>query len=522
MNKTISVNIAGFVFNIEEQAYERLSEYLDKIRTNFSDEDERDEIMNDIELRIAELFQEKVSQEKEVIAQEDISEVIDILGHPEDFATEDDNSYASGESKNDTTEPRESSNSRRLYRDKDNATVGGVCSGLGHYFGLDPALFRILFILLFVLFGSGILLYIILFIIIPEAKTTSEKIEMKGGAVNVESIKDHVSNIKQTISDSTSKSQIKDNIKGAVDKSIKAGHSLFDSLSNILGAIFTLGGILLFVFFALLIFGNTGLLPFIGPDRIENLSTLVEIIYPGAHPSSLIFISILLVIAIPIVSLIITGVRMLFKYKHNVKRVAWSLSTLWVVAGVTLFFYSVKVATSVTNHNEITTPIVLNDPSTNELFVDVLDDDQFSNHVDPYDDWGTAELIKVDKQFIYLGLPELHIEPMLDTGDFKITLIKESRGATTRDAVNKIERIEYPIITKGNKLYLSPYIKMPRTDKVRIQHVTVEILVPNGKTIKFGKNIDRIWRDMVDGKHPWEIMYTNSQWQNLDGIFEKN
>ena len=134
MKKTISVNIACYVFNIEEEAYERLNQYLAKIKNNFGNAAERDEIMDDIELRIAELFQEKLAKNREVIIGADITEVIDILGHPEDFATDDDGVFE--ESTNAEYVNVESK--KRLFRDKDNGQIGGVCSGLGHYFDVDP------------------------------------------------------------------------------------------------------------------------------------------------------------------------------------------------------------------------------------------------------------------------------------------------------------------------------------------------------------------------------------------------
>lgn len=521
MNKTTTVNIAGFVFNIEEEAYEELKKYLDGIRNNFSNDDERDEIMADIERRIAELFQEKNGTRKEVVVQADIDEIMEILGHPEDFASDDEDERANSEQTKNADNGKPASH-KRLFRDTDNASLGGVCAGLGHYFETDPLVFRILFILLFVLFGSGILLYIILLLVIPEAKTTSDKIEMKGQSVNVESIKEHIANIKQSISDSTNRSQIRDNIKGAVDRSVKTGRSLFQTLSKILGVGFLIGGTFLFVFLLLIFFGDTGIIPFIGPDRIENFSTLIEIIYPGENPSSLIFISLITVSVIPIISLILTGIRMLFNYKENVKKISWSLGIIWMIAATTLFFFSVRLATDFKNEKEIVYDIKLNTFGSQELLIDVSHDDVFSNHINPYEIWGSSELIKADPISIYFGLSEVRILSTLDTGEFKISLIKQSRGETTRDAIHKIERIDYNLVIRGNNVFIPPYTKIPRADKIRGQYVMVEIVVPNSKTVKFGNNIDRVWRYIEGQPDPWDTEYANTTWTNQNGILIKS
>lgn len=521
MNKTISINISGFVFNIEEQAYEHLKQYLDKIRNNFSNEDERDEIMADIELRIAELFQETIAPNKEVIVEEDIVQIQDILGLPEDFASDDDENYTTEGVEKSSSDSNQTGKSKRLYRDTDNSSIAGICSGLGYYFDVDRVVFRILFVLLFILFGSGVLLYVILWLVVPEAKTTSEKIEMKGGDVNVESIKEHVSNIKQSITEKGKSANVRDKVRGAVDKSVVVGLSVFQAISKVFGVGFSIGGILMFAFLMVVLFGNTGILPFIGPDRIDGIPMLIEIIYPGDEPSSLIFIALVLVLTIPLIALFTLGIRILFNFRQNVKVVALTFAITWSIAVSVLFIYSTHLASNFNNHKEIRYSIPLSTPSTDELIISVLDDDQFSNHVDPYDEWNAAELVKVDEEFIYLGMPQLKIIATSDTGDFRISIIKESHGASTREAINRIEQIDFPVISEGNNLFIPPYLKMPREDKLRAQYVRVEILVPKGKIVKFGKNIDRVLRHLDDEPIPYSRDYEGTEWMSVKTNFYK-
>jgi phage shock protein PspC (stress-responsive transcriptional regulator) len=194
MKKTLTINVAGSVFNIDEDAYYRLKEYLEKIKVHFSGEKEIDDIMTDIESRIAELLREKINSGKQVIILQDIEEIIKIMGEPHDFGDFD---------KEEKKKTYYHSASRHIYRDPDNRILGGVCGGLGAYMGIDPIIPRIIFIVAFFGFGFGLLIYLILWIIIPEAKTTAQKIEMRGDPVNVSNIgsfvKEEFENIKDNI-----------------------------------------------------------------------------------------------------------------------------------------------------------------------------------------------------------------------------------------------------------------------------------------------------------------------------------
>jgi len=182
MKKTISINISGIIFNIEEDAYDVLKKYLDTISGYFTDSDGKQEIMTDIETRIAELFQARLNDGKNVVGMTDVEEVIDIMGRPEEYLNEEDAAFTSSQN-------RTSRAKRRVYRDVDRNLVGGVCAGVSHYFGWDPIWLRLIWGLSIAIFGVGIIPYIILWIIIPGAKSTSEKLEMMGEPVTVESIK---------------------------------------------------------------------------------------------------------------------------------------------------------------------------------------------------------------------------------------------------------------------------------------------------------------------------------------------
>lgn len=191
MKKTLTVNLGGTVYHIDDDAYRLLDDYLANLKHFFRKQEGAEEIVNDIEIRIAELFAEKVSAGKQVITIADVEEIIARVGKPEDFGVSDDESEphkkeqtaSSGQGYTRTT------TARRLFRDPDNKLLGGVASGLAAYFDWDITLVRILMIvLLFVPYCPMIILYIIGWIIIPEARTAAEKLSMRGEAVTIENI----------------------------------------------------------------------------------------------------------------------------------------------------------------------------------------------------------------------------------------------------------------------------------------------------------------------------------------------
>jgi len=185
MKITVSINLGGYSFNIDEDAYAELKRYLKTLELHFAGEESSSEILSDIETRIAELFRTKITSYKQVINMEDVRQAISVMGTPEDI------------SDNDGPSARDKFSSpgyHRMYRDPDHRVIGGVCSGMGAYWDIDPVIVRIIFIALALGGGLGVLVYLILYIVIPEAKTTAQKIEMKGNPVNIHNIKDSVKN----------------------------------------------------------------------------------------------------------------------------------------------------------------------------------------------------------------------------------------------------------------------------------------------------------------------------------------
>ena len=183
MKITVSINLGGYSFNIDEDAYTELKSYLKNLELHFAGEESSSEIISDIETRMAELFRTKITSYKQVINIDDVRKVISVLGTPEDI------SDTEGPSARDKFS---SPGYHRMYRDTDHRIIGGVCSGMGAYWDIDPLIIRVIFVALVLAGGVGALVYLILYIVLPEARTTAQKIEMKGNPVNIHNIKDSV------------------------------------------------------------------------------------------------------------------------------------------------------------------------------------------------------------------------------------------------------------------------------------------------------------------------------------------
>ncbi len=198
MKKTIRIHISGYIFNIDEDAYQILKKWLDSISQKYKAEEDGDEIFNDIEMRVAELFDEKVGNEG-VVTQKEVDDIITIMGKPEDFEPEEEPQ----KNEESTFSKKKTRKQKRLYRDEDNQVIAGVCSGLGNYFGVDPVIFRLIFAAAVIIGGFGTIIYIILWIAIPKAVTVSQKLEMQGEPVTVsnieKAIKEEIENVKDRI-----------------------------------------------------------------------------------------------------------------------------------------------------------------------------------------------------------------------------------------------------------------------------------------------------------------------------------
>lgn len=319
MNKTLTVNIAGLVFHIDENAYNKLHQYLEAIKRSITTE-EREEIIHDIEIRIAELFSAKINDFNQVIIEEDVEEVIQIMGKPEDYNI-DGETESNSENETYYTFPKV----KKLYRDKENSLLGGVLAGFGHYFKIDVVWLRVLFLLLLLLYGTGVVFYIILWIVIPAAKTTSQILEMRGEPINISSIEKKV---KENIDYVTQKVQNIDyqKISKTTRDTTNQGLEIIKRAIGILLIIMALVGFLSSALATIFFLKNASILG----------SEVSEFLINTSYPT---WLSITLTLActlIPFIIFFLIGLKLLYSNIKYIGVFSITLAILWIISSFTL------------------------------------------------------------------------------------------------------------------------------------------------------------------------------------------
>ncbi len=330
MKKTLTVNLGGTVFHIDEDAYRLLDNYLSNLKIHFRKEAGADEIIDDIERRISELFAEKLTAGSQVITITDVEEVIARMGKPEDMEAENDSEPSIGNATRTTIH-------RRLYRNPDDKLLGGVISGMAAYLGWDVTLLRLL-LLVVLICGVGTLIpvYIVCWLVIPEARTAAEKLSMRGEAVTVE-------NIGKTVTDGFEKvaNGVNDYMKS--DKPRTFLQKLGDALVMVAGWFFKICLVifaiicspLLFVFgvvFVALLFAAV-MVAIGGGAALISMFPTFDVILPTSPLSAIVmYIAGILLVGIPLVSLVWAIFSLIFKWQPMASGLKWTLVILWMVS----------------------------------------------------------------------------------------------------------------------------------------------------------------------------------------------
>lgn len=322
MKRTLTINLNSNVFNIDEDAYDTLKAYLNELENHFSKKEDK-EILDDIEARIGELFSEKLNSQKTVIEQQDVDEVIGILGRPEQFDEESSDENAE-EKKTGNTEKKQSRR-RKLYRDPDDTVISGVASGLAAYLGWEPRGVRWLLVLL-VLLSQGwvILVYLIMWILVPEAKTAAQKLEMHGENANLNNIKNfYETNIEPS----------KENIKSGFVQFIGWVAKILLIAVGVILAICAISILVLVVVTIVSIFiGEATILPWYASLNMDF----------GSPISYVMLILLALVIIIPIAGVIKLSFRLIRNKNTSIQKShhGWILALVWLASFIALFTMS--------------------------------------------------------------------------------------------------------------------------------------------------------------------------------------
>ncbi|NEN23642.1 PspC domain-containing protein [Cryomorpha ignava] len=530
MNKTISVNIGGRVFNIEEIAFDKLNKYLNTIRGYFKNQESADEIISDIELRIAELFIERISNQKQVITVSDVDEIIAIMGQPEDYVDAEEEAEETGYTYRTRAQ-------KQVFRDPDNKVVAGVCSGISAYFGIDPIILRAIFVIFTIFYGSGILIYVVLAIIIPKARTTAEKLQMRGEPVTVENISRKVNesfrDVSEDIKDFGKKNNInKDTVNTAGRRAADATSGILGNIGNILrvllvilakviGAAFIVIGIT-GIFLSLgLLFGWESILAISqnGMFNNANVPVIVNSFFDTVNQRTLFSAGVFLTTITPAIGMLLLGIRLLFDFKKIpiwtgiVLVILWFAGITMVAVSATEIYDKFQVETSFTENVPLELPV------SDTLYLDLLPEYStmykfkkgFYRNRFSYDSNVTFPDIK-STDVLYIGRNDFTVEMNNADTLFRLMIEREAHGSSQTDAVANAMGIESYVEIIGDSLLVHPYHAVLKTAKIRGQEIKYILQIPVGKSIHFNQKSKFILDDVPNVTDTWDGDMINQTW----------
>ncbi|MDH1602772.1 MULTISPECIES: PspC domain-containing protein [Empedobacter] len=482
MDKTVSISIGGFSFVLDEIAYNKLKTYLQDVKTSLRGTEGVEDIIEDVEIRISELFRERLKF-REVVNEDDINFVIATMGHPDQYKVEEDeeNEKTSTNSSynystNNQSYGGQQTGAKRLYRDPDDTIVTGLSAGLAHYMGVDPWFVRSIWLVLGILgiFTAGVsfflvvFCYFILLIFVPKAKTTSEKLQMYGQPANIDTLKKNVEQASEAV------------VSGSKE------------LSNKLGGAFGVFGRILLWFIGFIIL-STGIGLIIGgfffffttwtEMPTELFGYLVE--EEWMSMAAKIFGGVLMVI--PGVLLTILGVKCFWNRVKVSKAVIFGAIALWFVALFAIIGISVSTASKFRNSVEMTQEKSYVIPS-DTLQVYFRENNEGNLKFKTFND--LDQLIDADGNLIIPIDDIFEIEESTDD-KLHIQVTYSSKGGSKEEAKRNLEAIRYNYELNGNKLYLDEFIKIPKDGKFRNQTVDIKLYIPKNKLIHTN-NTDRM------------------------------
>ncbi len=581
MKQVININFQGRVVPIEVSAFDLLKDYTESLSRHFANEEGKDEIINDIESRIGELFQERLNKGATCITDNDVNAIIKSMGRPEEFEMMDDTQSASSSSSSSQSQQQSSDSSstgtKRLFRDENDKVLGGVCSGLANYFNIDVIVTRIIFVILlfsgigfltyiimwvavpssatkqigstrkklfrnpdekiiagvcsgignyfginawiprvlfllpflsfvsrwghwgglwnfgdfmrFTFSPTSLIVYIILWIVIPEALTTSEKLEMKGEKVDMNSIK----------------ASVVEEMKGVGKKAEKFGKEasavISDKATEVAGDVksFTrrnrggLGNVIAMIakIFAYFIIGCVGFALVVGLFALAVISIgvfpLKDFIIHSDYQNLFAWGTLLFFIAVPIIGIITWIIRRIANSKKHGNMLGFSFGALWVIGWICfiLLISSISRDFSYNSKNMAEQEIELVNPSVDKLEI---------ASGNPLEKYRKNRVLRfqpfegIVEDTAYINNVEVRILKS-NTDSFRVTTIKMATGRSRAIAENNAAAIEYSGVQKDSILYLDKGIAINKTDKFRNQRVLLTIYVPVGKKIKIDKSV---------------------------------
>ncbi|MBR9919759.1 MAG: PspC domain-containing protein [Bacteroidetes bacterium] len=536
MNKVFNINLGGYPFTIDEDAYEHLSNYLKTIHNHFRQSEGYEEITSDIETRLAEIFREDLGNHP-IVSLRSVEDAIAIMGTPEDFGAE---PLDSEEAAEQGEEPRASSSAardkedkeryrtgRRLFRNTDDEQIGGVCSGIAAYFGIeDPLWVRLAFVVLTITGGFGIPLYLILWAILPSPETASDRLAMKGQPINVsnigkiieeemENFSSKMANLGDEISDwgagtgkkkrASSGTQVREGLAQATSVIGKILKGILKVITNIWKPILFIVMLALLLAFAAswigAIVGFAFLMPF------------MDYLMPGANFLPMMgLVGVMLAVGIPILLSALGVGKRLFRFKVS-PYVRAGLGGIWVLSIISMFFTVNRTIREFDSGHEMVFDETILPVSGDTLYIKASADETYRENLNLFGHTVALQDKSLSSQEVELNLIQS------DEPGFQLQTKHYSRGNSIDEARSLAEKIDYRHWMEGNTLYLDKRFAILKGNKWRSQEVRMDLKIPKGKIVVFeNRGVDRLIHHVAfdrSKERPWD-MSACSYWKMTD------
>ncbi|MGB1206921.1 MAG: GIN domain-containing protein [Chitinophagales bacterium] len=532
MNKTISINLGGVFFHIEDNAYLQLEKYLNTLSQYFAKEEGANEIIEDIESRIAEMFQELLQKHhRQVILLSDVNMTIEVMGQPKDFDADIDNSGAFETPQNEkqqqqeqqqhfgeaNNEPNNRQQNRRLYRNPDEKVIAGVCSGLSAYFGINDPIWLRLAAVFSVILGAGfpIPVYIIMAIIVPEAKTTAQKLAMKGEKINVSNMeknfREGIDEIRMSFDD-FSKSE-----NGRKTKSFfsKLGEKLRKAWPKASFLVAKLISIFIVFMAMVLLIGLAALLLNFLASAISLAPMLIKFLFGTALPLIVVVACVFMLIFIPISFLIYTVTRRTFRFKPKRYKTHWGriMTVLWFVALGILLATTGNTANSFSEQGVAKQTASLGF-SGDILNLDLLKKDDIHEKAVSNMFFDNNVFFDEENSKMYVKSVQLDVE-QAEGDEFQLVLRKKAKGNNKQSARRVAEQLVIEEKLDGETLHINPYIEISEADKWRNQEAQLTLLVPVGKSVHLKEDAGDFIYDIKNTTNTYDGEMLGKTWTML-------
>jgi phage shock protein PspC (stress-responsive transcriptional regulator) len=473
MKKTISITIKSMHILVEEDAYDLLSIYLSRVETILEKTTGKKEIIEDIELRIAELCQQKSTPKKEVIDLEDMRSILNTLGNPDEFIETDEATFTGS-----STSESKSTAEKRLFRDPEHGMIAGVCSGIAAYFGIDVVIVRALFALVFLTVGFGLPLYLILWVIVPKATSSIDKLRMHGKPITLDNVKDEVEQASERLKSTAS--TWRDRIKRTQHDS-----NLFVRVAGFflkfIGYVIISLGISLFIALVIFFFNQNNLVPIEFNGHQLTLTELNSLVFEDTKDTSWAYLGISLSLICLMFFLLISGSSLVFNVKSKlIKYTSWITFSIGLIGIVICIAIGTKTANSFREEVEIERPAHTYSGDTLSITTRSLGIYSVKNEKMSLDE---DQSLTVNGPNATIHGIEITYQQSPDSL-FRVFHQMSAKGNSTKEAVQRIKRIRYSSSLNGNELILPTYFTFPKRDHLRDQEVEIIVKIPKGKVIK--------------------------------------